>query len=285
MKKRSLLLLLFAVYLLLISDLSAQNLIPNGDFELGPDSSAEGWSLWWDSTCNNPVPVYGPDFWLLVSGTPDRLLEDDLFIGCDWDIDTAQSGKAWIDIADYDSVKTNLFSPLQKDSIYKLSYYASRESFSGTATHPQRLKFIFNNGGNSITTQYISLTQWNYFDTIFIATANSTELTLTAIDWVTSAFKLDNCSLNKNSTTYISPQQNVNEIISIFPNPANDKLTIKATLNIANIKIYNSVGIMIKQFWNFSAGEITTSEFPTGVYFIKASFSNQEDIQKIIIIH
>lgn len=89
------------ILLLLPLGLFGQNLIPNGDFELGPDSSSAGWAIGypWDSTGNGCDPqsfVNGPDDWQIVSSSPDRMVESNMPI-CNWDIDTAASGKAWID--------------------------------------------------------------------------------------------------------------------------------------------------------------------------------------------
>ena len=84
---------------ILITRVFSQNLIPNGDFELGPDSSSGGWSIGvWDTTCSPTTIVYGPDFWFVVDATPDRMVEGDIPT-CNWDNDTAQSGKAYIDFA------------------------------------------------------------------------------------------------------------------------------------------------------------------------------------------
>lgn len=271
------------IFFLFSSSLFAQNLIPNGDFELGPDSSAEGWSLWWDSACSNPVPVNGPDFWNIVSSTPDRVLEDDIFVGCLYDIDTAQSGKTWIQVGYGEAGKTTLLTPLQKDSSYRLSYYASRETFQGTGTLQPRQEFRFNNGGNIITSPYISLAKWQYYDTVFIASANSTELEIEGIEFVTSGFKLDNISIQKESLNGINSVQNIKNAITVSPNPVVDKFTITSIIKGFNIEIYNAMGMIIRQLSNISSQEINVSELPSGIYFIKISFSNQIYNQKIII--
>lgn len=270
------------------SPVVAQNLIPNGDFELGPDSSAEGWSLWWDSTCNNPVPVNGPDFWTIVFATPDRELEDDIFGGCLHDIDTAQSGRAWVNFGYGEAGKTTLISPLQKDSLYRLSYYYKKESYSNMFPNTdRRVEFRFSQGSNIINSPYTTTnTLWQLHDTMFIALSNSTELEIWGIDFFLgggSGVKIDNLSLEKISSTGIIEIYNKEEV-SIFPNPTRDKFTIKTNAKKFNLEIYNTVGIIIiKQLSNILSQEIDISDFPTGIYFIKVSFSNQTIIQKLII--
>lgn len=109
---------------------SSQNLIPNGDFELGTDSSSVGWVEGFDSTCTITDTVFGPDFWSVISGTPDRLVEGN--ICSNWSDDTAQSGKAFIHLyignqagVEQEAGSVSLIIPLEKDSSYQLSYYAS----------------------------------------------------------------------------------------------------------------------------------------------------------------
>jgi len=173
----------------------SQELIPNGDFELGPDSSSAGWTDDFDSTCSSISSVPGPDFWTVISGTPDRLVKGD--IPCNWDNDTNQSGKAYIVMIIAESGKANLLSPLEKDSTYQLSCSLSLETFRGMGTQPARIAFKFNNGDNPWTSPYITTTQWQHFDTVFKASDNATEIEISGIDTVLSGTKIDNVSLVK----------------------------------------------------------------------------------------
>ena len=134
--------ILLICIILLISPIIAQNLIPNGDFELGPDSTSAGWTNGVDITCIMIGTVLGPDFWSVVSGTPDRLVGN--IVPC-WDNHMASSGKAYIDFVNFDAGKTTLTSPLIKDSVYKLSYLYSLQTFRGNSNQPSRLCFKFSN--------------------------------------------------------------------------------------------------------------------------------------------
>jgi hypothetical protein len=272
-------------YILLILSclsLNAQNLIPNGDFELGPDSSSNGWTDGFDSVCNLVGVVLGPDFWVIDENTPDRLIEGD--IPCNWDNDTAQSGKAYVIFGYAEAGKANLISHLQKDSLYRLKYCISLETFRGFFIQPFHIEFIFNNGGDTIPSVYANYpSQWLCYDTLFIASANSTEIKIRGIDFVNSGVKIDNISLTKESSTGINAVKNIKEELIVFPNPASKKFIIKTTSRKFNLEIYNSLGIIVKQLNNTSLNEIDVSDFTAGIYFIKASFSNQIIIQKLII--
>ncbi|MDX2360185.1 MAG: hypothetical protein QNK23_05235 [Crocinitomicaceae bacterium] len=175
---------------------SAQNLVPNGDFELGPDSSSTGWGYFVDTLCSNTVPVNGPDSWFSTVGSPDRMVEGTVFT-CNWDLDTAQSGNAWIDFGYNEAGKTTLTSSVLQDSTYHLSAYLKHESFQGFATDTHRIAFVFN-GGDSISSFLVVQSQnWQLFDTIFTATSNSTELTIKGVVLGFSGTKIDNLLLER----------------------------------------------------------------------------------------
>jgi Secretion system C-terminal sorting domain len=59
---------------------------------------------------------------------------------------------------------------------------------------------------------------------------------------------------------------NNSNIISIFPNPASDNISING-VGLINIKAYNTLGQLIKEANH--ADNISISEFPAGMYFIK----------------
>jgi hypothetical protein len=70
-------LLNISLFLLLLMPLGgfAQNLIPNGDFEMGPDSCSVNWEEYADSCTLKGLLVAGPDFWVVTKATPDRFVE------------------------------------------------------------------------------------------------------------------------------------------------------------------------------------------------------------------
>lgn len=190
---------------------SGQNLIPNGDFELGPDSSSAGWHSWVDSTfCNLTISVNGPDYWIKESGSPDRMVEGTIFT-CNWDNDTAESGNAYIVIGSgnnnyREGGKATLLSALEQDTLYHLKYCASLQTFNGFNTQPELVAFIFNNGGDSIVSPLITSVQWQCYDTVFSSTANSSEIIIRAVYPVGlgPAANVDNVKLEKISSTGIS---------------------------------------------------------------------------------
>lgn len=100
---------------------SGQNLVPNGDFELGGDSTSIGWLFKLQPNCQGGGPMAGPDFWTVTSPSPDRIIEGQIY--CNWDNDTAQSGIAFIVVGGNEAGKTTLLSPLETDSFYRLTCY------------------------------------------------------------------------------------------------------------------------------------------------------------------
>jgi len=83
--------------------------------------------------------------------------------------------------------------------------------------------------------------------------------------------EVEDYSLNILSS--LSIEENVINTLTIFPNPATDKLTIKTSdSNLPDsYKIYNTLGQVVKQQFitNNSDLTINTSNFSNGIYFIK----------------
>jgi len=252
------------------------NLVPNGDFELGPDSSSAGWIIGfpWDTTgggCSPSAWVNGPDYWSVVEQTPDRMVETHMPI-CNWDNDTAYSGKAYCVFGSgnnnvTEAGKVALVSTLEKDSLYRLHYCVARQTFNGLNLDPERVAFIFNNGGDSIVSSLITLTQWQCYDTLFAANSNSTELTIRAVypNGFFPALNIDNVSLEKVSTSGVGIVNAPEKKIRLFPNPAHDVLHITSTEEIRLGFICDIYGTVLSK--NVSKC-IDVSGFPKGVYTV-----------------
>jgi len=73
-------------------------------------------------------------------------------------------------------------------------------------------------------------------------------------------------------------------IISIYPNPANEILNIESNENIVDIKIYNGFGQIV-----FSSSpqnnnlRINTSDFNSGIYFVKIKTENENIVKEIAV--
>lgn len=77
---------------------------------------------------------------------------------------------------------------------------------------------------------------------------------------------------------------NVDDAISLYPNPVTDILTIESPQNIQLITITNSVGQMVYHN-QFDAGktQINMGDFQSGVYLIRINTEKSKMIKKIII--
>jgi len=266
------------IFIIFSSILRAQNLIPNGDFELGPERSSFGWCCGVDSNCSLIDTILGPDFWNVVSGSPDRLIEGDIpdIFPCYYDNDTAQSGIAYTVFIYDEAGKTILLASLQKDSIYHLQYFASLETFQGSA-QSSKIEFNFNNGGNSIATPYIAFPKWQYFDTVFVASGNSTEIEIRGIEIVTCGVKIDNISLKKNFGASINDIQNNKDNITLFPNPADDFIYVALKNKIfSNLTLVNGVGEVLKTETVKMSNciRVDVSDFPKGFYIVSVQLEN-----------
>jgi gliding motility-associated-like protein len=262
---------------------SQTNLVPNGDFEIGPDSSSIGWICTVDTNCSCINNVTGPDSWVVIDGSPDRIIESNIPI-CNWDNFVAKSGKSWVDFGDGEAGEAILIMPLTKGSLYKISCNLSLETFRGTDTNASRVAFIFNNGSDSLLTPLINFSQnWYYWDTTFSASENSSKIKLIGVgnSSVLSAVRVDDIFLKSIIIDTVIIVPNVFTPNSDF---INDVFYIKG-LEMASklkIEIYNRWGIRVFDANNPNIdwdGKTTSGENCTdGIYYylIEAIINNRK---------
>lgn len=78
----------------------------------------------------------------------------------------------------------------------------------------------------------------------------------------------------------INPQE---ALVTVFPNPFSDKLTITANERIVSYKIYNILGSLVAQDKsNNNIARIDTSKFHSGVYLLEVISSNTKTTLKVI---
>ncbi len=83
--------------------------------------------------------------------------------------------------------------------------------------------------------------------------------------------------------TSTSSETNFDKSFSIYPNPATDSIKINLTGVIGNqqIRIFNSVGELMKEFELIQSAQINISEFAKGVYLVQLK-GFPEQTQKFI---
>ena len=69
--------------------------------------------------------------------------------------------------------------------------------------------------------------------------------------------------------------------INLYPNPVNDILNIQTTNSVDEIIIFNSLGERV-YYSKQNNNKITTSEFPTGMYFLNVNSEGQRTVLKFI---
>jgi hypothetical protein len=71
--------------------------------------------------------------------------------------------------------------------------------------------------------------------------------------------------------------------LSYFPNPVNDKLTLKAQQNIQNVSVFNMLGQeVMRTELNVQRGELDMSSLQSGPYFVKVSINDTVETLRII---
>jgi hypothetical protein len=112
---------------------------------------------------------------------------------------------------------------------------------------------------------------------VMIATLNASEMN-------GGRSSLKNSNISTNCSGIISSALNeLNEEISIYPNPSNGKLFISTSEVIKSIKVTNIIGKEIYSSNNFNDNSIDLINFNNGVYFIDLSTEKGTITKKIIL--
>ena len=91
-----------------------------------------------------------------------------------------------------------------------------------------------------------------------------------------------NTSLNNfNASSGIPTYNTKNSTIKIYPNPANNKITIDAT-DVVDVKLFDVVG---KQIFSTKENNVDVSNLTNGVYFIQVQTKQNTTTQKIMVQH
>jgi hypothetical protein len=107
---------------------------------------------------------------------------------------------------------------------------------------------------------------------LYIMTTDKDRFT-TRIDYIQSPF-----SIGINSTSRKSK-------FNIFPNPANQKITIESDLEFQTVLIYNTIGQEVANYVNPTALTFNIQNLPQGIYVLKAITKQGEEFTKRIIIN
>jgi hypothetical protein len=83
-------------------------------------------------------------------------------------------------------------------------------------------------------------------------------------------------------------EQNIDQnFILVFPNPVSDILTVSGASNMSEIQIINSLGQIVykKQLNGENNLQFSTSEIPSGIYFMNIRLKNNYYVKRVNIIH
>ncbi|MFI5141038.1 MAG: DNRLRE domain-containing protein, partial [Bacteroidia bacterium] len=83
------------------------------------------------------------------------------------------------------------------------------------------------------------------------------------------------------ATTSINTNTSIKNHLTIYPNPANNKITIDAN-NVTDVKLFDVLG---KQITSTKDNVVDVSNLPDGVYFIQVKTNTTTTTQKIIVQH
>ena len=134
-------------------------------------------------------------------------------------------------------------------------------------------------GGTAITSQYV-IAAWP--TVILIAPDHSIVINdLWPINNAQSVINaLEEHGIQQHDCDGVSVEENTTSI-SLFPNPANESLTLKG-MSLCTVSVYNALGQRIEEFVTVGSElTINTAKYENGVYFIKLN----ESTLRFVITH
>jgi len=78
-------------------------------------------------------------------------------------------------------------------------------------------------------------------------------------------------------------EKDMTDFVKVYPNPANDMLTLKGFEN-ANVSVISTSGAVVLQKNGFNGGQLDISKLSPGVYFVNIRLSNNQLVHKKIIV-
>lgn len=111
-----------------------------------------------------------------------------------------------------------------------------------------------------------------------VVTLNWTDVTsFTVTSTENYNYGFDNLLINDPNALSLTAYRK--DVIKVYPNPSENLLFIRGVQNIKTIKIYNSIGRLIKETHDL---KIDISQLNKGIYFLQIETNNRIETKKII---
>jgi hypothetical protein len=108
-----------------------------------------------------------------------------------------------------------------------------------------------------------------------------------SVNWIIGGSLSDISVLNPNMSNKVRSEQMAESMLSlkVYPTPATDVINIEITpidTGRLSLEIFNTSGVKVidKTFYGLSEMQISVSELPAGVYFLKLLSFNKEQLFK-----
>jgi hypothetical protein len=180
-----------------------------------------------------------------------------------------------INITSMDSFEFDLWTPNSTSFRFKLVDAGADGAIGGGDDKEHELTVTPTlNGWNHVSAAISSFTG-------LTTKSNIAQLIFASSPAGASVAYIDNVLFSKNPVTGLSTTEL--ETVGIYPNPANNSLSITTTNNIQNITIYNSLGqVVLTASPNANIVNIDIADLPMGFYTVKSSINGVETINKLV---
>lgn len=142
------------------------------------------------------------------------------------------------------------------------------------SNNPDLVTMSIKNGNNAAITSFNSTNTPN-MTCIIVNDKNASYLST----WNTDSKNQFVSNIAECRSAVLSTQEFLEKDVAVFPNPVISTLTIRTTLDLDSVEIFNALGKLVKKS---KTQEINVSELTSGLYFIKITSGNAMITKRII---
>lgn len=213
--------------------------------------------------------------WSAATLTEIQIAGDDVKKYSDLDFVGIETVASQLNVSAMDTFEFDYWTPNSTSLRFKLVDFGADGAFGGgdDVEHETTITPTFN-GWNHVSAPISAMTG-------LTTKSNIAQLIFASSPSGASVVYIDNVLFSKKAVVGIESNKSVN--ISVYPNPSNGILNIKAEKNIQKVEVFNAMGQLVNSLKaNANNATLDLSDLPNGLYTVNAVVDGSNNISKFI---
>lgn len=213
--------------------------------------------------------------WSAATLTEIQIAGDDVKKYSDLDFVGIETVASQLNVSAMDTFEFDYWTPNSTSLRFKLVDFGADGAFGGgdDVEHETIITPTFN-GWNHVSAPISAMTG-------LTTKSNIAQLIFASSPSGASVVYIDNVLFSKKAVVGIESNKSVN--ISVYPNPSNGILNIKAEKNIQKVEVFNAMGQLVNSLKaNANNATLDLSDLPNGLYTVNAVVDGSNNISKFI---